>query len=171
MTRAAFAIHPTPVGDALLIFTPDGLAGLDLIDDGDDVTALLLGAQSKLGMPVDHDEAAASGAGAQLDEYFAGRRRAFEVPLDIRGFTEFGVRVLSEISEIPYGQTASYGEIAARADKPQAHRAVGSMCAATPISIMIPVHRVVRADGSIGQYGRHPEVKRYLLDLEQAAGE
>lgn len=171
MTRAAFAIHPTPVGDVLLIFTPQGLAGLDVIDDGDDLTALLIGAQARLGMPVEHDEAAATSAGAQLDEYFAAERRAFELPLDLHGLTPFGLRVLAEIGAIPYGETASYGEIAARAGRPQAHRAAGSVCASTPVSIVIPAHRVVRSDGSLGQYGRHPEIKRYLLDLEQAAGE
>ncbi|HWT32924.1 MAG TPA: methylated-DNA--[protein]-cysteine S-methyltransferase [Microbacterium sp.] len=171
MTRAAFAVHPTPVGDALLIFTTQGLAGLDVIDDGDDVTALLVGAQARLGMTVEHDEAAAERAGAQLDEYFAAQRRAFDLKLDLRGLTPFGLRVLSAIGDIPYGQTASYGEIAARAGNPGAHRAAGSVCASTPVSIVIPAHRVVRSDGSLGQYGRHPEIKRYLLDLEQAAGE
>jgi methylated-DNA-[protein]-cysteine S-methyltransferase len=171
MTRAAFAIHPTPVGDTLLIFTPTGLAHLDVLDDGDDVTAILIGAEARLRMTIEHDEAAADQAGAELDEYFAGRLRRFTLPLDVHGMTDFGNRVLDAISEIPYGETASYGEIATRAGKDRAHRAAGSVCAATPISIVIPVHRVVRSDGSLGHYGRHPEIKRYLLDLEQAAGE
>jgi methylated-DNA-[protein]-cysteine S-methyltransferase len=171
MTRAAFAIHPTPVGDALLIFSTAGLAGLDVIDDGDDVTALILAAQTRLRVPIEHDEQAAASVSAQLDEYFAGDRRRFDVPLDLAGATPFGLQALAQISEIPYGQTASYGEIAMRAGRARAHRAVGSLCASAPISIVIPVHRVVRSDGSPGQYGRHPEVKRFLLDLELTASE
>lgn len=171
MTRAAFAIHPTPVGDALLIFSPTGLAGLDVLDDGDDVTALILGAQTRLRLPIEHDEDAAAQVSAQLDEYFAGERRRFDVALDLIGTTEFGVQALAQVAEIPYGETASYGEIALRAGRDRAHRAVGSICASTPISIVIPVHRVVRSDGSPGQYGRHPEVKRFLLELERAATE
>jgi methylated-DNA-[protein]-cysteine S-methyltransferase len=171
MTPASFALHPTPVGDALLILSPAGLAGLDIIDDGDDVTALILGAQTRLGLPIEHDEPAAARVTDQLDGYFAGDRRRFDIPLDLTGATAFGLRALAEISEIPYGQTASYGEIALRAGRDRAHRAVGSICATTPISIVIPVHRVVRSDGSPGQYGRHPEVKRFLLDLERAAAE
>ncbi|KHK98592.1 hypothetical protein LK09_06395 [Microbacterium mangrovi] len=167
MKRAAFAIHPTPVGDALLIFSDAGLAALDIIDDGDDVTALLLGAENRLGMPVEHDEQAAAAVTTQLDEYFAGERRDFDALLDLTGTTEFGTRTLEQITRIPYGQTASYGEIAMRAGKPRAARAVGSICATTPISIVVPVHRVVRSDGSVGQYGRHPEAKAFLLDLER----
>lgn len=171
MTPAVFALHPTPVGDALLIFSPAGLAGLDVIDDGDDVTALLLAAQHRLGMPVEHDEQAAAAVAKQLDEYFDGNRHRFDVPLDLTGVSAFGRDALAEIGEIPYGQTASYGEIAARCGHERAHRAVGSFCATTPISLVIPVHRVVRSDGSPGQYGRHPEVKRFLLELERAASE
>jgi methylated-DNA-[protein]-cysteine S-methyltransferase len=76
------------------------------------------------------------------------------------------------VCEIPYGEVASYAEVAIAAGSPGANRAVGTACARTPISIVVPAHRVVRSDGSIGEYGGHPERKRYLLDLEErvAAG-
>ena len=80
-------------------------------------------------------------------------------------------RALTAVTEIPYGETASYGEVAALAGKPRAARAVGTACRTTPFSLVVPVHRVVRSDGSIGEYGGHPEVKEYLLDLERTAGE
>ena len=75
--------------------------------------------------------------------------------------------VWDALTEIPYGETAGYGEVAITAGSPGAARAVGTACATTPFSIIVPVHRVVRSDGSLGEYGGHPEVKRYLLDLER----
>ena len=93
----------------------------------------------------------------------------FDLPLDwrlVRGFTR---AALEAVSDIPYGETAGYGEVAISAGSPRAARAVGTACATTPFSIVVPVHRVVRADGSLGEYGGHPEVKRFLLDLERAA--
>ncbi len=69
---------------------------------------------------------------------------------------------------IPYGETAGYGDVAVLAGSPRAARAVGTACATTPFSIVVPVHRVVRADGSLGEYGGHPEVKEYLVEFERA---
>jgi methylated-DNA-[protein]-cysteine S-methyltransferase len=117
------------------------------------------------------DDAVAGVAAQQLDEYFAGERQQFDLPLDwrlVRGFTR---AALEAVRGIPYGETAGYGEVAATAGSPRAARAVGTACATTPFSIVVPVHRVVRADGSIGEYGGHPEDKAFLLDLERAAGE
>ena len=71
------------------------------------------------------------------------------------------------VCDIPYGETASYGEVAIAAGIPRAARAVGTACATTPFSVIVPVHRVVRADGSLGEYGGRPEVKKYLVELEQ----
>ena len=74
---------------------------------------------------------------------------------------------LDAVCEIPYGAVASYADVAVAARRPGANRAVGTACARTPISIILPAHRVVRSDGSIGEYGGHPERKRFLLDLEE----
>lgn len=169
MTDAAFTIHPTPVGDALIVFVADRLAALEILDGPADAALerISLGLRAA---PV-HDEAASAELIAQLDEYFDGSRREFDVELDwgdVGGFTR---EALEAVRTIPYGETASYGEVAVLAGRPRAHRAVGTACARTPFSLIVPAHRVVRADGSIGEYGGHPEVKRALLDLERAAGE
>ncbi len=169
MTSATYTVHPTPIGDALLVFTEDGLVALHVShDDGDEaLTALALALRTLPG----RDDAVDGDLRRQLDEYFEGSRREFEVELDwrlVRGFTR---EALQSVREIPYGEVASYGEVAVMAGRARAARAVGTACATTPWSIVVPVHRVVRSDGSIGEYGGHPEVKRFLLDLEAAAGE
>jgi methylated-DNA-[protein]-cysteine S-methyltransferase len=168
MTTVTYGIHPTPVGEALLVFTDEGLVALhvshDEVDDELMALSLLLRAA-----PVRDDDVAADVA-AQLDEYFDGVRRDFEIELDWRLVDGFTRDALAAVREIPYGETASYGEVSVMAGRPRAARAVGTACATTPWSIVVPVHRVIRSDGSIGEYGGHPEVKRFLLDLEADAG-
>ncbi len=118
----------------------------------------------------DDDAVAATPAGSSTSTSPASGGSSTS-PLDwrlVRGFTR---AALEAVREIPYGETAGYGEVAAHAGSPRAARAVGTACATTPFSIVVPVHRVVRADGSIGEYGGHPEDKLFLLDLERAAGE
>lgn len=102
----------------------------------------------------------------ELDEYLVGTRRTFTVAIDLGDIDGFAVTVLACILQIPYAHVASYGEIAAQAGSPGAARAVGTVCARTPISLVIPVHRVVRANGSLGDYGSRPGLKRQLIDLE-----
>ena len=101
----------------------------------------------------------------QLEEYFAGRRRAFDVVLAPPG-TAFQQRVWDELQRIDYGQTISYAELAARIGRPTAIRAAGAANGANPISILIPCHRVIGSDGSLTGYGGGLEAKRALLDLE-----
>ncbi len=165
MTDAAFSVHPTPIGEALIVVTDAGLAALHLLD-ADPAAALTDIGLALRTMPAHEPEATASVA-AELDGYFAGVLRRFQTPIDWRlagdGFTR---AALTEITRVPYGEVASYAQIAALAGSARAHRAVGTACARTPISIVVPAHRVVRADGSIGEYGGHPERKRFLLDLE-----
>lgn len=173
MTSATFTLHSTPVGDALLVFTDVGLVTLELLHAGESADAPLARLAQALHEPAGHESSGTGPAAAvcaQLDEYFARRRRVFDVSIDwrlVRGFTR---TALETVCEIPYGETAAYGEVAVLAGHPHAHRAVGTACARTPFSIVVPVHRVVRADGSIGEYGGHPEVKRYLIDLEAGVG-
>jgi len=108
---------------------------------------------------------------AQLDEYFAGKRRRFDLPLAPRG-TEFQRRVWRALTEIPYGETVSYGELARRIAKPSASRAVGLANGANPLPIIVPCHRVIGADGSLTGFGGGLPIKRKLLALEgTAAGE
>ena len=104
----------------------------------------------------------------QLDEYFAGRRRRFELPIDLQLAHGFRRTVLARLSEIGYGSTASYATVAAAAGSPAAVRAVGSACATNPVPVVVPCHRVVRSDGSIGGYRGGPDAKRALLALEAA---
>jgi methylated-DNA-[protein]-cysteine S-methyltransferase len=101
----------------------------------------------------------------QLDEYFAGRRREFDLPWRLDG-TEFQQRVWKTLLEIRYGETWSYGELARRLGNPNASRAVGLANGRNPISIMVPCHRVIGADGSLTGYGGGLERKRWLLAHE-----
>src|SRR5688572_5390755 len=107
------------------------------------------------------------GAAKQLLEYLAGKRREFELPLDLRG-TEFQVAVWRALCAIPYGETISYGEQARRVGRPNAPRAVGAANGANPIAIVVPCHRVVNADGKLGGYGGGLPLKKRLLALEHA---
>lgn len=103
----------------------------------------------------------------QLTEYFAGERREFDLPLASDG-TEFQRKVWSEVRRIPYGETASYGDIARRLGyEPGISRAVGAANGANPLPIVVPCHRVVGADGSLTGYAGGPDRKRILLELEQ----
>jgi methylated-DNA-[protein]-cysteine S-methyltransferase len=102
---------------------------------------------------------------AQLDEYFEGRRAAFDVALEPAG-TPFQCRVWRALQEIPYGETVTYGELARRIGRPPASRAVGAANGQNPISVVVPCHRVVGADGTLTGYGGGIERKRFLLELE-----
>ncbi|MBQ6108457.1 MAG: methylated-DNA--[Thermoguttaceae bacterium] len=104
-------------------------------------------------------------AARELDEYFAGRRQTFDLPLNPTG-TPFQRKVWAELQKIPYGTTISYGELARRIGQPKASRAVGMANHRNPLAIFIPCHRVIGADGSLTGYGGGLEVKRFLLDLE-----
>jgi methylated-DNA-[protein]-cysteine S-methyltransferase len=101
----------------------------------------------------------------QLDEYFAGRRTTFDVPLTMSG-SPFQRRVWRALQEIPYGETISYGELAHRVGEPATPRNVGAANGRNPISVIVPCHRVIGADGSLVGYGGGLERKRILLDLE-----
>jgi methylated-DNA-[protein]-cysteine S-methyltransferase len=102
---------------------------------------------------------------AQLHSYFSGRRRHFDLPLEIEG-TEFQKKVWTELRSIPYGETISYKELAKRIGKPSAVRAVGAANGANPIPIIIPCHRVIGNDGSLTGFGGGLPLKRKLLELE-----
>jgi methylated-DNA-[protein]-cysteine S-methyltransferase len=101
----------------------------------------------------------------QLEEYFAGRRRNFDLPLELDG-TDFQRSVWRELGEIPYGETVSYAELAIMVGRPQAYRAVGQANGANPIPIVLPCHRVLASGGGIGGYGGGLVMKRQLLTLE-----
>ena len=112
-----------------------------------------------------YDESPFAPAQAQLREYFAGERKTFDVPLKLTG-TDFQVRVLEELQRIPYGETASYSEIAERIGRPRAMRAVGAANGRNPIPIIIPCHRVIGRSGDLTGFGGGLEAKAALLRLE-----
>ncbi|MDK2926938.1 MAG: methylated-DNA-[protein]-cysteine S-methyltransferase [Bacillota bacterium] len=101
----------------------------------------------------------------QLQEYLAGRRRVFDLPLDLNG-TSFQLAVWRTLLTVPFGATTSYGELARRAGFPQAARAVGGAMRANPVAVVVPCHRVLKADGALGCYAGGRPRKRFLLDLE-----
>jgi methylated-DNA-[protein]-cysteine S-methyltransferase len=101
----------------------------------------------------------------QLSDYFAGRRRTFDVPLALSG-SEFERRVWQALRQIPYGETRSYGQLARRLSDPGAARAVGLANARNPVAVIVPCHRVIGSDGTLTGYGGGLERKRFLLDLE-----
>lgn len=168
-----YRVHPSPIGDILIVTTADGIVTLHPFEaplhSEIERVALQLRALPLPDDPDADDDATAvmDAASLQLDEYFDRERQAFDLPLDwrlVRGFTR---AALDAVCRIPYGETASYGEVAVSAGTARAGRAVGTACRLTPFSIVVPVHRVVRADGSLGDYGGRPEVKRFLVELEQ----
>ena len=145
--------HPSPVGDILLRADENGrLTDLYLRHDGaaDD------------GNPTHPFDAVRE----QLDAYFAGELETFDVPLAVHG-TEFQKRVWDQLVQIPYGETISYSELARRLGDPKLVRAVGVANGRNPISIIIPCHRVIGADGSLVGYGGGLERKKWLLELEE----
>ena len=148
---------PTPVGRLLLTATEHGLSGIHMEKDG----------KAPENVPLDwvRDDARFAAISERLNEYFSGKRTDFDVPLDVKG-TRFQESVWSALSRIPYGATISYAELARRVGNPKAVRAVGQANNRNPISIIVPCHRVVGADGSLTGYGGGIERKKYLLDLE-----
>jgi methylated-DNA-[protein]-cysteine S-methyltransferase len=164
----AYRTLDTPVGTLLLAATPVGLVRVAYDVEGhDEVLAALADRVSPrvLRAPARLDVTA-----RELDEYFAGTRRAFDVPLDRRLSSGFRAEVLAHLPEIGYGHTESYAQVAAAAGNAKAVRAVGTACATNPLPVVVPCHRVVRADGSWGGYVGGPEAKRALLTLEGVGG-
>jgi methylated-DNA-[protein]-cysteine S-methyltransferase len=153
----AFGYFESPIGRLLLTSDGSALTGLYMEPSRK--------ARSTEGWTQDVMVAPLSAAVRQLTEYFAGSRRVFELPLRLQG-TDFQRRVWRELTEIPYGETWSYGELAKRIDSPSASRAVGLANGRNPIAILVPCHRVIGADGSLTGYGGGLDRKRWLLAHE-----
>ncbi len=103
----------------------------------------------------------------QLSEYFEGKRRNFSLPLDLKEATNFQKRVWEVLQGIPYGTSVSYAQVARKMGRPEAVRAVGNACGANPVPIVIPCHRVVRSDGTLGGYTSGFDVKKALIEHEK----
>ena len=162
----AYRTVDSPVGRLLLAATDLGLVRVAYArEDHDTVLQALADRISPriLAAPARLDAAA-----RQLEEYFAGGRHTFDLPLDWQLAAGFRAAVLHRLPDIGYGRTASYASVAALAGRPRAVRAVGTACATNPLPVVIPCHRVVRSDGSLGGYLGGVEAKRALLTLENA---
>jgi methylated-DNA-[protein]-cysteine S-methyltransferase len=162
----AYRTVDTPVGSLLLAATPVGLVRVAFdIEDHDAVLARLAVAVSPR---ILHAPARLDAFTGQLDEYFAKRRTAFDVPVDLSLAAGFRRSVVEHLRVIGYGHRQSYAEVAAAVGSPGAVRAVGTACAHNPLPVVIPCHRVVRSDGTTGQYVGGTRAKTTLLELEAA---
>jgi methylated-DNA-[protein]-cysteine S-methyltransferase len=149
-------------------YIPSPLGELLVVRDGEGITGLYLptGRHTKTPNPGwMRDDAAFDDARTQLAEYFAGNRTSFDLPLHAHG-TDFQAKVWRALCDIPYGETASYGETAQAIGSPTASRAVGLANGQNPISIIVPCHRVIGANGSLTGYGGGLDAKRWLLSHE-----
>jgi methylated-DNA-[protein]-cysteine S-methyltransferase len=162
----AYRIIDTPVGPLLLAATEKGLVRVAY--DREDHDRVLDQLANSISPRVLRAPARLDLAAREIDEYFAGRRKRFDLTLDFQLSHGFRRTVLSYLTEIGYGKTASYAAIAAAAGNPKAVRAVGTACATNPLPLVVPCHRVVRGDGTIGQYAGGTNTKRTLLALEAA---
>jgi methylated-DNA-[protein]-cysteine S-methyltransferase len=160
----AYRTVDSPVGPLLLAATEAGLVRVAYASEGQDAVLQALADRISpriLNAPVRLDAPA-----RELDEYFTGRRQSFDLPLDWRLAAGFRRAVLSHLTEIGYGQTASYAAVARLAGNPKAVRAAATACATNPLPVVVPCHRVIYSDGRIGNYLGGPDAKRTLLTLE-----
>jgi methylated-DNA-[protein]-cysteine S-methyltransferase len=158
METLAFFRTPSPVGPLFLAASAKGLVRLEF-------EARMLKLDSKVIQLRESKQALAPYLN-QLDEYFAGERRDFTVPLDLRG-TDFQLLCWHALLNIPYGETRTYGHMARQIGHPKAFRAVGMSNNRNPIAIIVPCHRVIATGGSLCGYGGGLDIKRQLLNLEQ----
>jgi methylated-DNA-[protein]-cysteine S-methyltransferase len=163
----AYRTVDTPVGTLLLAATDLGLVRVAYASEDHD--AVLQTLSDRISPRILNAPARLDTAARELEEYFAGRRHAFDVPLDWRLSAGFRRAVLSALPTISYGHTASYAAVAQLAGSPKAFRAVGTACATNPLPVVVPCHRVVHSDGSLAGYLGGVEAKRTLLTLEAAA--
>ncbi|GAA6527443.1 methylated-DNA--[protein]-cysteine S-methyltransferase [Intrasporangium sp. DVR] len=162
-----YRVVDSPLGPLLLAATDSGVVRVAFAAQDHD--AVLEDLSHRLGPRVLRTESGLDELARQLDDYFAGTRSSIEVPLDLRLAHGFRRQVLEHLREIPFGRTETYAEVAQGAGSPRAVRAVGSACATNPVPIIVPCHRVVRTDGSMGGYLGGSDAKAWLLALEAAA--
>ena len=163
----AYRTVDSPVGPLLLAATEQGLVRVAYRSEDHD--AVLQTLADRISPRILHAPARLDTAARELEEYFTGTRHAFDIPLDWRLSAGFRATVLHRLPDIGYGHTASSAAVAALAGNPKAVRAVGSACATNPLPVVVPCHRVVRSDGSMGGYLGGIEAKHTLLTLEAAA--
>lgn len=163
----AFTTVSTPVGVLLLAATEEGLVRVAYAREDHD--AVLQDLARRISPRVLHAPVRLAPAVRQLEEYFAGTRTGFDLPLDRSLSHGFRRLVQEHLPDIGYGRTESYGAVARSVGRPQAVRAVGTACATNPLPVVVPCHRVLRGDGGLGGYVGGLEAKAALLELETAA--
>ena len=163
----AYRTVDTPVGSLLLAATNAGLVRVAYANEDHDHVLQTL--SDRISPRILHHPNRLDATARELDEYFAGRRHAFSVTLDWRLSAGFRATVLQHLTDIEYGHTASYATVARLAGRPNAFRAVGTACATNPLPVVVPCHRVVKSDGSMGGYLGGADAKAVLLELEAAA--
>jgi AraC family transcriptional regulator of adaptative response/methylated-DNA-[protein]-cysteine methyltransferase len=161
--RIAYSIFDTPLGRALVAMTGKGVCAVKLGDDPGQLARLL--AQEFGAAVLVRDDEALAAARRAIARYLAGAHNLAKIPLDVRG-TAFQRRVWEALRGIPQGETRTYGEIAQAIGEPRAARAVGNACAANPVALLVPCHRALRGDGSLGGYAWGVRRKAALLHLE-----
>ncbi|MER7212079.1 methylated-DNA--[protein]-cysteine S-methyltransferase [Streptosporangium sp. NPDC000239] len=167
LVDVAYTVVDSPVGRLLLAATPKGLVRVAYQNEDHDRVLETLA--SRLSPRVLHAPRRLEAAAREIEEYFGRRRRTFDLPLDLslsRGFRQL---VQEHLPEIGYGRTLSYRQVAELVGSPKAVRAVGTACATNPLPVVVPCHRVLRADGSLGGYIGGLDAKTTLLNLEAAA--
>jgi methylated-DNA-[protein]-cysteine S-methyltransferase len=165
LVDVAYELHDTPLGSLLLAATDRGLCRIVYDSEPEEELDALARA---FGLRVLRSALRVDAARRQLDEYFEQRRTSFDLPLDLRLLADFNLRVLHELARVPYGEVVTYGELAARAARPRAARAVGAVMNRNPIPIVLPCHRVIGANGKLVGYAGGLGRKETLLRLEGA---
>jgi methylated-DNA-[protein]-cysteine S-methyltransferase len=160
----AYATHDSPLGTLTVMVTPRGLLEVAYPDESIDV--LLDEIASLVSPRILPAPERTDAIRRQLDEYFGGERRAFDVPIDWQLVRGFAGRVLRATARIPFGDVSTYRGVATEAGSPNAYRAAGNALGSNPIPIVVPCHRVVHADGGLGGYTGGLDRKRFLLTLE-----
>jgi methylated-DNA-[protein]-cysteine S-methyltransferase len=165
----AYAVVDSPIGALVVATTPQGLVRLAYEDFNGGVDAVLDSLATKLSPRILEDPRRLDDVRRELDEYFAGRRQDFDLAIDWSLYSDFGRRVLQATAGIPFGVTASYGEVAARAGNAKASRAAGRALGANAIPIVVPCHRVIGTSGKLTGYTGGMHRKEALLRLEGIA--
>lgn len=163
--EAAYGSVPSPIGELMAVVSRKGLMAIAFDTEPHDV--VLHNVAKRVTPSIVDLPSAVSGVRRQLDAYFTGELRFFDMPLDRVLLTSFQDKVLAATSAIPSGEVRTYGQIAAAAGKPKGAQATGQALGANPIPIVIPCHRVIASDGSLRGYAGGLDKKEFLLDLER----
>ncbi len=165
IARVSVDVTDSPLGPLWLALGPRGVVGIHFGNEPDDLDLRRIVA--RYGPGVLRLPRRLDAVKRQLDEYFRGRRRRFELDVDLSALTPFQRRILGVTRRVTFGEVCSYGDIAEAAGTPRAARAAGGALGSNPVCILVPCHRVVASDGTLGGYGGGLDAKRFLLGLER----